>query len=138
MAKRDTGGIPRNFGAPGFSLESILEECRDRTPEETAAPAAAETEYRPETEGCFSEQAEYPAETGYEAEYPDEEAEYSEYEEFDADAPEYEPEPDAEPDEPEAEESEEPDGRYYEEAPEPEEAAEGEIYDEGFEDDADF
>lgn len=138
MAKRDTGGIPRNFGAPGFSLESILEECRDRTPEETAAPAAAETEYRPETEGCFSEQAEYPAETGYEAEYPDEEAEYSEYEEFDTDAPEYEPEPDAEPDEPEAEAPEEPDGRYYEEAPEPEEAAEGEIYDEGFEDDADF
>ena len=138
MAKRDTGGIPRNFGAPGFSLESILEECRDRTPEETAAPETAETEYRPETEGCFSEQAEYPAETGYEAEYPDEEAEYSEYEEFDADAPEYEPEPDAEPDEPEAEAPEEPDGRYYEEAPEPEEAAEGEIYDEGFEDDADF
>lgn len=138
MAKRDTGGIPRNFGAPGFSLESILEECRDRTPEETAAPETAETEYRPETEGCFSEQAEYPAETGYEAEYPDEEAEYSEYEEFDTDAPEYEPEPDAEPDEPEAEAPEEPDGRYYEEAPEPEEAAEGEIYDEGFEDDADF
>ena len=48
MAKRDTGGIPRNFGAPGFSLESILEECRDRTPEETAAPETAETE-PPET-----------------------------------------------------------------------------------------
>ena len=119
MAKRDTGGIPRNFGVPGFSLESILEECRDRTPEETAAPAAAETEYLPETEGCSSEQADYPAETGYEAEYPDEEAEYPEYEEFDTDAPEYEPEPDAEPDEPEAEAPEEPDGRYYEEAPEP-------------------
>ena len=38
MAKRDTGGVPRSFGVPGFSLESILEECRDKAPEETAAP----------------------------------------------------------------------------------------------------
>ena len=37
MAKRDTGGVPRSFGVPGFSLESILEECRDKAPEETAA-----------------------------------------------------------------------------------------------------
>ena len=63
MAKRDTGGVPRSFGVPGFSLESILEECRDKAPEETAAPETAETEYRPETEGCSSEQADYPAET---------------------------------------------------------------------------
>ena len=49
MAKRDTGGVPRNFGVPGFSLESILEECRDKAPEETAAPETAETEYLPET-----------------------------------------------------------------------------------------
>ena len=132
MAKRDTGGVPRSFGAPGFSLESILEECRDKAPEETAAPETAETEYRPETEGCSSEQADYPAETEYEAEYPDEEAEYPEYEEFDTGEPEYETAPD------EPEETGEPDGRYYEDAPEPEEAAEGEIYDEGFEDDADF
>lgn len=136
MAKRDTGGVPRSFGVPGFSLESILEECRDKAPEEPAAPETAETEYRPETEGCFSEQADYPAETEYEAEYPDEEAEYPEYEEFDTGEPEYETEPDTAPDEPE--ETGEPDGRYYEDAPEPEEAAEGEIYDEGFEDDADF
>ena len=136
MAKRDTGGVPRSFGAPGFSLESILEECRDKAPEETAAPETAETEYRPETEGCSSEQADYPAETEYEAEYPDDEAEYPEYEEFDTGEPEYETAPDTEPDEPE--ETGEPDGRYYEDAPEPEEAAEGEIYDEGFEDDADF
>ena len=52
MAKRDTGGVPRSFGVPGFSLESILEECRDKAPEETAAPETAETEYRPETEEC--------------------------------------------------------------------------------------
>ena len=51
MAKRDTGGIPESFGVPGFSLESILEECRDKAPEETAAPETAETEYVPETEG---------------------------------------------------------------------------------------
>ena len=101
MAKRDTGGVPRSFGVPGFSLESILEECRDKAPEETAAPETAETEYRPETEGCSSEQADYPAETEYEAEYPDEEAEYPEYEEFDTGAPEYETEPDTAPDEPE-------------------------------------
>ena len=87
MAKRDTGGVPRSFGVPGFSLESILEECRDKAPEETAAPETAETEYRPETEGCSSEQADYPAETEYEAEYPDDEAEYPEYEEFDTGAP---------------------------------------------------
>ena len=136
MAKRDTGGVPRSFGVPGFSLESILEECRDKAPEETAAPETAETECRPETEGCSSEQADYPAETEYEAEYPDEEAEYPEYEEFDTGAPEYETAPDTAPDEPE--ETGEPDGRYYEDAPEPEEAAEDEIYDEGFEDDADF
>lgn len=136
MAKRDTGGVPRSFGVPGFSLESILEECRDKAPEETAAPETAETEYRPETEGYSSEQADYPAETEYEAEYPDEEAEYPEYEEYDTGAPEYETEPDTALDEPE--ETGEPDGRYYEDAPEPEEAAEGEIYDEGFEDDADF
>ena len=136
MAKRDTGGVPRSFGVPGFSLESILEECRDKAPEETAAPETAETEYRPETEGYSSEQADYPAETEYEAEYPDEEAEYPEYEEFDTGAPEYETAPDTAPDGPE--ETGEPDGRYYEDAPEPEEAAEGEIYDEGFEDDADF
>ena len=136
MAKRDTGGVPRSFGVPGFSLESILEECRDKAPEETAAPETAETEYRPETEGYSSEQADYPAETEYEAEYPDDEAEYPEYEEFDTGEPEYETEPDTEPGEPE--ETGEPDGRYYEDAPEPEEAAEGEIYDEGFEDDADF
>ena len=61
MAKRDTGGVPRSFGVPGFSLESILEECRDKAPEETAAPETAETEYRPETEGYSSEQADYPA-----------------------------------------------------------------------------
>lgn len=121
MAKRDTGGVPRSFGAPGFSLESILEECRDKTPEETAAPETAETEYRPETEGYSSEQADYPAETEYEAEYPDEEAEYPEYEEFDTGEPEYETAPDTAPDEPE--ETGEPDGRYYEDAPEPEEAA---------------
>lgn len=133
MAKRDTGGVPRSFGVPGFSLESILEECRDKAPEETAAPETAETEYLPETEGYSSERADYPAETEYEAEYPDEEAEYPEYEEFDTGAPEYETEPDTAP-----EETGEPDGRYYEDAPEPEEAAEGEIYDEGFEDDADF
>ena len=136
MAKRDTGGVPRSFGVPGFSLESILEECRDKAPEETAAPETAETEYRPETEGYSSEQADYPAETEYEAEYPDEEAEYPEYEEFDTGEPEYETAPDTAPDGPE--ETGEPDGRYYEDAPEPEEAAEGEIYDEGFEDDADF
>ena len=136
MAKRDTGGVPRSFGVPGFSLESILEECRDKAPEETAAPETAETEYLPETEGCSSEQADYPAETEYEAEYPDEEEEYPEYEEFDTGAPEYETAPDTAPNEPE--ETGEPDGRYYEDAPEPEEAAEGEIYDEGFEDDADF
>ena len=65
MAKRDTGGVPRSFGVPGFSLESILEECRDKAPEETAAPETAETEYRPETEGYSSEQADYPAETEY-------------------------------------------------------------------------
>ena len=104
MAKRDTGGIPESFGVSGFSLESILEECRDKAPEETAAPETAETEYVPETEGYSSETAEYPAETGYEAEYPDEEAEYPEYEELDDDAPEYEPEP-------EAEETDEPEGR---------------------------
>lgn len=131
MAKRDTGGIPESFGVPGFSLESILEECRDKAPEETAAPETAETEYVPETEGYSSETAEYPAETGYEAEYPDEEAEYPEYEELDDDAPEYEPEP-------EAEETDEPDGRYYEDAPAPDELSDGDIYDEGFEDDADF
>lgn len=136
MAKRDTGGVPRSFGVPGFSLESILEECRDKAPEETAAPETAETEYRPETEGYSSEQADYPAETEYEAEYPDEEEEYPEYEEFDTGEPEYETAPDTAPDGPE--ETGEPDGRYYEDAPEPEEAAEGEIYDEGFEDDADF
>ena len=90
MAKRDTGGVPRSFGVPGFSLESILEECRDKAPEETAAPETAETEYRPETEGYSSEQADYPAETEYEAEYPDEEEEYPEYEEFDTGEPEYE------------------------------------------------
>lgn len=138
MAKRDTGGIPESFGVPGFSLESILEECRDKAPEETAAPETAETEYVPETEGYSSETAEYPAETGYEAEYPDEEAEYPEYEELDTDAPEYDPEPDAEPDEPEAEETDAPDGRYYEDAPAPDELSDGDIYDEGFEDDADF
>lgn len=138
MAKRDTGGIPESFGVPGFSLESILEECRDKAPEETAAPETAETEYVPETEGYSSETAEYPAETGYEAEYPDEEAEYPEYEELDDDAPEYEPEADAESDEPEAEETDEPDGRYYEDAPAPDELSDGDIYDEGFEDDADF
>lgn len=138
MAKRDTGGIPESFGVPGFSLESILEECRDKAPEETAAPETAETEYVPETEDYSSETAEYPAETGYEAEYPDEEAEYPEYEELDDDAPEYEPEPDAELDEPEAEETDEPDGRYYEDAPAPDELSDGDIYDEGFEDDADF
>lgn len=131
MAKRDTGGIPESFGVPGFSLESILEECRDKAPEETAAPETAETEYVPETEGYSSETAEYPAETGYEAEYPDEEAEYPEYEELDDDAPEYEPEP-------EAEETDAPDGRYYEDAPAPDELSDGDIYDEGFEDDADF
>ena len=131
MAKRDTGGIPESFGVPGFSLESILEECRDKAPEETAAPETAETEYVPETEDYSSETAEYPAETGYEAEYPDEEAEYPEYEELDDDAPEYEPEP-------EAEETDEPDGRYYEDAPAPDELSDGDIYDEGFEDDADF
>ena len=131
MAKRDTGGIPESFGVPGFSLESILEECRDKAPEETAAPETAETEYVPETEGYSSETAEYPAETRYEAEYPDEEAEYPEYEELDDDAPEYEPEP-------EAEETDAPDGRYYEDAPAPDELSDGDIYDEGFEDDADF
>ena len=121
MAKRDTGGVPRSFGVPGFSLESILEECRDKAPEETAAPETAETEYRPETEGYSSEQADYPAETEYEAEYPDEEEEYPEYEEFDTGEPEYETAPDTAPDGPE--ETGEPDGRYYEDAPEPEEAA---------------
>lgn len=35
MAKRESGGVPRSFGVPGFSLESILEECRDKAPEET-------------------------------------------------------------------------------------------------------
>lgn len=139
MAKRDTGGIPESFGVPGFSLESILEECRDKMPEETAAPEAAETEYLPETEGFSSETAEYPAETGYEAEYPDEEAPYPEYEEeLDADTPEYGIEPDTEPDEPEPEEAGEPDGRYYEDAPAPDESAGDDVYDEGFEDDADF
>ena len=101
MAKRDTGGVPRSFGVPGFSLESILEECRDKAPEETAAPETAETEYRPETEGYSSEQADYPAETEYEAEYPDEEEEYPEYEEFDTGEPEYETAPDTAPDGPE-------------------------------------
>ena len=138
MAKRDTGGIPQSFGVPGFSLESILEECRDKTPEETAAPETAETEYLPETEVYSSEQAEYPAETEYEAGYPEEKTEYPEYEEFDTGAPEYETEPDTEPDEPGPAESGEPDGRYYENAPEPEETAETDVYDEGFEDDADF
>ena len=138
MAKRDTGGIPQSFGVPGFSLESILEECRDKTPEETAAPETAETEYRPETEVYSSEQAEYPAETEYEAGYPEEKTEYPEYEEYDTGAPEYETEPDTEPDESGPAESGEPDGRYYEDAPEPEETAEADVYDEGFEDDADF
>ena len=139
MAKRDTGGIPESFGVPCFSLESILEECRDKMPEETAAPEAAETEYLPETEGFSSETAEYPAETGYEAEYPDEEAPYPEYEEeLDADTPEYGIEPDTEPDEPEPEEAGEPDGRYYEDAPAPDESAGDDLYDEGFGDDADF
>ena len=97
MAKRDTGGVPRSFGAPGFSLESILEECRDKAPEETAAPETAETEYRPETEGYSSEQADYPAETEYEAEYPEDDADF------------YAPPLEA-PDEPEvSEEGEEPD-----------------------------
>lgn len=138
MTKRDTGGIPQSFGVPGFSLESILEECRDKTPEETAAPETAETEYRPETEVYSSEQAEYPAETEYEAGYPEEKTEYPEYEEYDTGAPEYETEPDTEPDESGPAESGEPDGRYYEDAPEPEETAEADVYDEGFEDDADF
>lgn len=138
MAKRDTGGIPQSFGVPGFSLESILEECRDKTPEETAAPETAETEYLPETEVYSSEQAEYPAETEYEAGYPEEKTEYPEYEEFDTGAPEYDTEPDTEPDEPGPAETGEPDGRYYEDVPEPEETAEADVYDEGFEDDADF
>ena len=125
MAKNDTGGY-KSFGAPGFSLESILEECRDKAPAPAAEPEAPETEYLPETEAFTSGEAEYPDEEYYEPE------------------PEPDTETDTEPDEPvyyeeEPVYKEEPaaeDEPAYE--PEPENAPDGEVYDEGFEDDADF
>lgn len=112
MAKRERGGAPESFGVPGFSLESILEEYRDKAPETAAAP-------EPET---------YPAEPVEYAEEEYAEEEYAEEEYAEEEYPEYG----------EGCESGKPETQYSDAAPVPDGDAEDDIYSEEFEDDADF
>ena len=140
MAKRtgrDAPGQTKNFGAPEFSLESILEEYRDNSAEPEPEYAPAENAYPAETE-VVPEPAEYPEE----AETPAEEAEYPQETEYAENAPEEydEDQPDAYSSDADGEANfyGQPSGFYAEDAASAAETDEGSAVAEDFADDAEF